>query len=344
MPIGASVAPIDRYVQWAEICKNLEKTGLTWRKVVYFWRKEIKSSRKPRCFVRKIRYFQGKSGSNTTSLSTNSLKEEICPIPTNLFNVGTHTPQCFPLNISLSVWQSYCRATSANTCTYSVLRAWLPENQLDPSAESHLSRWHQNSSSSVQSPVTSVWARVRVGALPIILIESRYLTSSLAFLVSSCKAESDWVPLINCQFAVTTVQEQAYFKVELFDIKKIICLQSQRQLAVFTFHKNIGHKTEWLEYSWIHLRLFGIKDCLYWNFHHVKTEVLLITREFPNFVFKTVQQNNKKFHFCLQSHLTVFLSRGEKCCQAAVVQLLRTNSELTAKRGNCCFGLSHSDE
>ena len=132
-----------------------------------------------------------KSGSNTISLSTNSLKVEICPIPTNLFNVGTHTPRCFPLNISWSIWQSYCRATGANTCTYSVLRAWLPENQLDPSAESHLSRWHQNSSSSVQSPVTSVWARVRVGALPIILIESRYLTSSLAFLVSSCKAESD---------------------------------------------------------------------------------------------------------------------------------------------------------
>ena len=35
---------------------------------------------------------------------------------------------------------------------------------------------------------------------------------------------------------------------------------------------NVAHATEWLEYSWIPLRSFGFKDCLYSNFQHIKTE------------------------------------------------------------------------
>ena len=31
-------------------------------------------------------------------------------------------------------------------------------------------------------------------------------------------------------------------------------------------------RREWLEYSWIHLRSFGSKDCLLSNFQHIKTE------------------------------------------------------------------------
>ena len=34
----------------------------------------------------------------------------------------------------------------------------------------------------------------------------------------------------------------------------------------------VGYTTEWQEYSGIHLRLFGIKDGLYSNFEHIKTE------------------------------------------------------------------------
>ena len=35
----------------------------------------------------------------------------------------------------------------------------------------------------------------------------------------------------------------------------------------------IGHTTEWLQYSWIHLRWYSNKDCLYSNFQHMKTEI-----------------------------------------------------------------------
>ena len=37
-------------------------------------------------------------------------------------------------------------------------------------------------------------------------------------------------------------------------------------------NRDVGHTTKWLEYSWIPLRSFGFKDCLYANFQHIKTE------------------------------------------------------------------------
>ena len=35
---------------------------------------------------------------------------------------------------------------------------------------------------------------------------------------------------------------------------------------------DVGHATEWLEYSLIPQRSFGFKDCWYANFQHIKTE------------------------------------------------------------------------
>ena len=78
---------------------------------------------------------------------------------------------------------------------------------------------------------------------------------------------------------------------------------------------NVGHATEWLEYSWIHLRSFGNRHCLYSNFQHIKTE----KHGFSNFVFKTVEIRfvcrNDAFQSSLLFHLTIFFLTGNFCFQ-----------------------------
>ena len=83
-------------------------------------------------------------------------------------------------------------------------------------------------------------------------------------------------------------------------------------LHVQNLNIDVGHATEWLEYSWIPWRSFGFKDCLYSNFQHITTEKdgrfqVLYSEQLNSGLSVTIMQ----FQSILVFHLTIFLSTGD---------------------------------
>ena len=106
---------------------------------------------------------------------------------------------------------------------------------------------------------------------------------SSAFLVSSCQAEWLW-PFANLKSLMSW--NRGLLQVQSIRFKKILYLKVYNHSCSCVcpsakFH--VGNTTKWLEYSWIPLRLFGFKDCLYTNFQPWDRK----RWAFSNFVFRT---------------------------------------------------------
>ena len=71
---------------------------------------------------------------------------------------------------------------------------------------------------------------------------------------------------------------------------------------------NVGYTTKRLDYSWVHLRSFGIKDCLFSNFQHIKTEKHMNFQIFKLYSRQLISDlsNNHAFQSSLLFHLTIF--------------------------------------
>ena len=119
------------------------------------------------------------------------------------------------------------------------------------------------------SPVTSVTVQVHVWvrALPIVLSESCYMTSVQY-------SESAWVVVKLSDSEVTNVLEQGTTSSSKYKIQKN-CIWVYSCSCVCPSTKcYVGHATEWLEYSWISLRSFGFKYCLYSNFQNLSVTIM----------------------------------------------------------------------
>ena len=67
----------------------------------------------------------------------------------------------------------------------------------------------------------------------------------------------------------------------------------------------LGHATEWLEYSWIPLRSFGFKDCLYANVQQIGTEKdghfqILYSEQLNLGMSVTIMQFNQVFYSMME--------------------------------------------
>ena len=81
-----------------------------------------------------------------------------------------------------------------------------------------------------------------------------------------------------------------------------------RKFCPSSMKYNIGYTTKLLDCSWVHLRSFGIKDCLFSNFQHIKTEKHMNFQIFKLYTRQLISalSNNHAFQSSLLFHLTIF--------------------------------------